>query len=54
MAAPFQEGLVIVNLISSIEAGKMRPVVARTCPLFDIVEAFWQGRVPEISYLFRR
>ena len=35
----FQEGLVIVNLISSVEASKMRPVVARTCPPCDIVEA---------------
>ena len=39
MFAPFQESLVIVNLISSVEFSKIGPDMARTCPPLDIVEA---------------
>ncbi|MBL4928105.1 alcohol dehydrogenase family protein [Fuscibacter oryzae] len=37
--ATFQDDLVFENLVSYIEAGRIRPVVARTYPLSDIVQA---------------
>lgn len=37
--ATFQEDAVFENLVSYIEAGRIRPVVARTYPLKDIVQA---------------
>ena len=37
--ATFQEDEVFENLVSYIEAGRIRPVVARTYPLKDIVQA---------------
>ncbi len=39
MVAPFQKGVVIVNLISSVRHSKARPVVERTCSPCDFVEA---------------
>jgi NADPH:quinone reductase-like Zn-dependent oxidoreductase len=35
----FQEDLVFENLVSYIERGEIRPVVARTYPLREIVKA---------------
>ena len=37
--ATFQEDVVFQNLVSYIEAGRIRPVIARTYPLSEIVQA---------------
>jgi NADPH:quinone reductase-like Zn-dependent oxidoreductase len=39
MGCTFQEDEVFANLISYIEAGEIRPVVAKTYPLRDIAQA---------------